>query len=91
MLRRWDVGAARLAAATDDAHDLDDEALSGLGIDLDEVRRCTEDAFGPGALDRAPGSSRGVRATKGHLPFTPEAKAGLAEAAAQRSSTATAR
>src|ERR1700754_310215 len=30
---------------------LDAEALSTLGIDLDEVRRQVEEAFGPGALD----------------------------------------
>ena len=30
----------------------DSEALATLGIDLDEVRRQVEDAFGPGALDR---------------------------------------
>ena len=31
----------------------DAEALAALGIDLDEVRRQVEEAFGPGALDRA--------------------------------------
>ncbi len=31
---------------------IDAEALSTLGIDLDEVRRQVEEAFGPGALDR---------------------------------------
>jgi ATP-dependent Clp protease ATP-binding subunit ClpA len=76
VLRRWDVSAASLAAAAGGA-DLDDEALSALGIDLDEVRRRTEDAFGPGALDR-PRWGRGM--AKGHIPFTPEAKASLGEA-----------
>ena len=32
---------------------LDADALGTLGIDLDAVRRATEAAFGPGALDRA--------------------------------------
>jgi ATP-dependent Clp protease ATP-binding subunit ClpA len=47
---------------------LDADALSTLGIDLDEVRRAADAAFGPGALDRArvPGSTR--------LQFAPDAK-----------------
>jgi hypothetical protein len=31
---------------------LDAEALASIGIDLDEVRRCVDEAFGEGALDR---------------------------------------
>ena len=31
---------------------LDAEALASIGIDLDDVRRRVEDAFGPGALER---------------------------------------
>ena len=31
---------------------LDAEALATIGIDLDEVRRRVEEAFGPGALER---------------------------------------
>jgi hypothetical protein len=42
-----------------------------VGIDLDEVRRSVEEAFGPGALDRG----RGARA--GHIPFTRGAKKAL--------------
>jgi ATP-dependent Clp protease ATP-binding subunit ClpA len=38
---------------------IDAEALSTLGIDLDEVRRQVEDAFGPGALDRTRAARRG--------------------------------
>ena len=79
VLSRWDVDAAGLAAVTDGTADLDDEALAALGIDLDEVRRRTEDAFGPGALDRSSGSSRS-RISRGHLPLTTEAKAALGEA-----------
>jgi ATP-dependent Clp protease ATP-binding subunit ClpA len=52
---------------------LDAEALAGLGIDLDSVRRAAEASFGPGALDRPP--CRGTRS--GHIPFTPRAKKSL--------------
>jgi hypothetical protein len=31
---------------------LDAEALASIGIDLDEVRRCVDQAFGEGALER---------------------------------------
>jgi ATP-dependent Clp protease ATP-binding subunit ClpA len=41
---------ARHTGAT--AAELDADALSSLGIDLDAVRRATDAAFGPGALDR---------------------------------------
>jgi ATP-dependent Clp protease ATP-binding subunit ClpA len=47
----------------------DAEALATLGIDLDEVRRQVEEAFGPGALDRT---------RSGHLPFGKDAKKVLA-------------
>jgi ATP-dependent Clp protease ATP-binding subunit ClpA len=47
----------------------DPDALAVLGIDLDEVRRRVEAAFGPGALDRRSSRRRG-----GHLPFTPVSK-----------------
>ena len=47
----------------------DAEALQGIGIDLDEVRRRAEKAFGKGALGRRSGRRRG-----GHIPFDPDAK-----------------
>jgi ATP-dependent Clp protease ATP-binding subunit ClpA len=50
--------------------DLDADALTSLGIDLDAVRSTVEASFGPGALDRPPGS----RGPSGHIPFTPRAK-----------------
>jgi ATP-dependent Clp protease ATP-binding subunit ClpA len=50
--------------------DLDAEALTSLGIDLDAVRSSVEAAFGPGALDRP----RDPREPTGHIPFTPRAK-----------------
>jgi ATP-dependent Clp protease ATP-binding subunit ClpA len=47
----------------------DADALAVLGIDLDEVRRRVEAAFGPGALER-----RGRRRRAGRLRFTPVSK-----------------
>jgi ATP-dependent Clp protease ATP-binding subunit ClpA len=53
--------------------DEDADALRSVGIDLGEVRRMVEEAFGPGALDRgAPGGRR-----RGHIPFTRGAKKAL--------------
>ncbi len=61
----------------------DAEALRSIGIDLDEVRRHIEEAFGPGALDRARRARAGRRrrwrrrsrdCSGGHIPFTPRAK-----------------
>jgi ATP-dependent Clp protease ATP-binding subunit ClpA len=49
--------------------DLDAEALTALGIDLDAVRSTVEATFGPGALD-----GPGGRGPGGRLPFTPRAK-----------------
>src|SRR6476659_632605 len=60
-------------------------ALRSIGIDLDEVRRRVEEAFGPGALERTVrprrGRSRGGRRcldpnpnARWPLPFTPRAK-----------------
>ncbi|HET6395113.1 MAG TPA: Clp protease N-terminal domain-containing protein [Blastococcus sp.] len=67
--------------------DLDAEALTALGIDLDAVRSSVEASFGPGALDR-PSRGRGPAA---HIPFTPRAKKvlelSLREAIAMRSKT----
>jgi ATP-dependent Clp protease ATP-binding subunit ClpA len=49
-------------------NDLDGDALSALGIDLDAVRERTEAVFGEGALDT------GRPAPAGRLPFSPRAK-----------------
>ena len=54
--------------------ELDAEALAALGIDLDQVRRATEEVFGPGALARP---RRRATEIKGHIPFTPRAKKSL--------------
>ncbi|MGA8115041.1 MAG: Clp protease N-terminal domain-containing protein [Actinocatenispora sp.] len=61
---------AGLGGAHDD--DLDADALATVGIDLAEVRRATEETFGPGALDRPNRPLQG-----GHIPFDPAAKKSL--------------
>lgn len=50
---------------------LDADALAGIGIDLDVVRRQADAVFGPGALERA------GRKSPGHIPFSPDAKKAL--------------
>jgi ATP-dependent Clp protease ATP-binding subunit ClpA len=59
-------------------------ALATIGIDLDEVRRRVEGAFGPGALDaRRRGRGRRGRGPRrdcgggGAIPFTPRSKRAL--------------
>jgi ATP-dependent Clp protease ATP-binding subunit ClpA len=59
-----------LAAGQPEPAPLDADALALLGIDLDEVRRAAEAAFGPGALDRPARPS--ARAT--HARMTVQAK-----------------
>jgi ATP-dependent Clp protease ATP-binding subunit ClpA len=53
---------------------LDADALASVGIDLDQVRRAADAAFGPGALDRA-GLARASR--PGRMRFTADAKKAL--------------
>lgn len=58
----------------------DEAALRSLGIDLEQVRRRAEEAFGPGALDAGQGGRRGWlrrRRAGGHLRFTDGAKRAL--------------
>lgn len=64
----------------------DVSALRAIGIDVDEIRRRAEDAFGPGALDRPVKvkTRRGFRrracavpASPGYVPFVPRAKKAL--------------
>ena len=64
----------------------DAEVLRSIGIDLDEVRRRLEEAFGAGALERRDRVRHGRRRKgrcetvaghvpfTGHIPFTPRAK-----------------
>src|SRR3954453_6056636 len=68
-VRQADVEAdlAARPATPPDGSAADADALAALGIDLDEVRRRVEEAFGPGALDR-PRSPRGRR-WGAHIPF----------------------
>lgn len=57
---------------------LDADALASLGIDLDAVRRATEAAFGPGALEHGRAGGRSAAIGRwGHIPFTPRAKKSL--------------
>jgi ATP-dependent Clp protease ATP-binding subunit ClpA len=57
---------------------IDAEALSTIGIDLDEVRRQVEEAFGPGALDRTRAALGGKAGRLfGHIPFEGPAKKAL--------------
>jgi ATP-dependent Clp protease ATP-binding subunit ClpA len=53
----------------------DAAALATIGIDLDEVRRRVESAFGPGALDRP--RSRRRACVGGAMPLTPRSKRAL--------------
>jgi ATP-dependent Clp protease ATP-binding subunit ClpA len=55
---------------------LDSDALALLGIDLDQVTRAAEAAFGPGALDRP--AAAPTRATRARM--TAQAKESLASA-----------
>src|SRR4051794_30905910 len=71
-VRRADVEADLAAGAASGPSAADTDALAALGIDLDEVRRRVEEAFGPGALDRAREPKR--RFLGGHIPFAGEAK-----------------
>lgn len=71
-----DAGALRkLVTGHGEAEPLDADSLAVLGIDLDQVRRAAEAAFGPGALDRSarPAAARTTRAR-----MTPAAKQALA-------------
>jgi ATP-dependent Clp protease ATP-binding subunit ClpA len=69
VLEPLGLGHAELRAALEQTGGLDADALASIGIDLTEVRRRTEESFGPGALGGRPG--------KGFRPFTPEAKKSL--------------
>jgi ATP-dependent Clp protease ATP-binding subunit ClpA len=55
----------------------DAAALATLGIDLDEVRRQVEEAFGPGALERTRAAGAGRRHLGGHIPFDRATKKAL--------------
>ena len=69
LTHRAVADSVRARAGSDD---LDAEALTALGIDLDAVRDTVEASFGPGALD-APAPRRRA-GFGGHIPFSPRAK-----------------
>jgi len=66
------VARARRSIASGEP--LDAGALAAVGVDLEEIRRRTDEVFGAGALDRA--GARGPRRGK-HVPFTDDAKKSL--------------
>lgn len=61
----------------DELTDSDAAALRTIGVDLDEVRRRTEAAFGPGALERRRLWHGRRRSRVCGLPFMPDAKKAL--------------
>jgi ATP-dependent Clp protease ATP-binding subunit ClpA len=65
------LGASQFSGAPDPG------ALATIGIDLHEVRRSVEEAFGPGALERTKAARGRIRGRRGHLPFRREAKTAL--------------
>ena len=76
ILERLQVTRSDIEADLARGGPFDAEALAMLGIDLGEVRRQADEAFGPGALDRTRAArSGGWRA--GHLPFEPATKKAL--------------
>jgi ATP-dependent Clp protease ATP-binding subunit ClpA len=83
VLERFGVEKADVLREIDRLHTgaqpaLDAEALSTIGIDLDEVRRQVEEAFGPGALDRTRAALGGKAGRLfGHIPFEGPAKKAL--------------
>jgi len=56
----------------------DPEALATIGIDIDEIRRNVETAFGPGALESTKAArARLTRRGRRHIPFSGPAKRAL--------------
>jgi ATP-dependent Clp protease ATP-binding subunit ClpA len=78
-IRSPDVRSDLIAAVGLGSSETDADALRTIGINLDEVRRRVEEAFGPGALDQPP-ARKGWRRTHrcdspfGGRRFTPRAK-----------------
>ena len=79
VVRSFGIDPAAVAAQLQDEDPHDADALAGIGVDLDAVRRRAEQAFGPGALDR-PRRQRRTRFGSGHLPLSPESKSALEQA-----------
>jgi ATP-dependent Clp protease ATP-binding subunit ClpA len=56
----------------------DPDALATIGIDIDEIRRSVEEAFGPGALESTKAAkARAGRRPRRHIPFSAHAKQAL--------------
>ena len=85
-LRRLGIDQATVSAEvaslgpSDGLGPKDAEALSSIGIDLDQVRRSAEETFGAGALGRPRRQRRGLFGHRGagrHVPFAREARSAL--------------
>ncbi len=76
ILERRQVSRSDVEADLIHGGPFDAEALAMLGIDLDEVRRQADEAFGPGALERTR-AARPAGWRPGHLPFEPATKKAL--------------
>jgi ATP-dependent Clp protease ATP-binding subunit ClpA len=79
VLRRLGVKPEAVVADVAALGRTDADALGSIGVDLDEVRRRAEAAFGPGALDHPHRRRRGLRSRLlgEHIPFAGEAKKAL--------------
>lgn len=79
VLHSLGVNRAAVAARVPAREVLDAQALQTLGIDMDEVRRRIEAAFGTGSLGTEPTHRRWFRRSAGpsHIPFTRAAKKAL--------------
>jgi len=79
LARHGITTAAITSAAPAETHEIDEDALRSVGIDVDEIRRRTEDAFGAGALDvdRTERSRRRASPLGRHIPFGKDAKQAL--------------
>lgn len=85
VLRELGVDRERVAAEIAVLGSGDAEALRAVGVDLEQVRRRVEEAFGPGALSEAPRRRRGFfrRRVLDRIPFSLGAKTGLEQSLRQ--------
>ncbi|NHC15676.1 Clp protease N-terminal domain-containing protein [Motilibacter deserti] len=83
VLGELGVGLEPARAQVARLHAPDAAALGALGIDLEEVRRRAEAAFGEGALERRWSRGGMWRRRGGHIPFTKPAKSALEQSLRQ--------